>query len=530
MARRRPRAPHLLAWTARSIAVLSGLATLLVAILIIHPWLSGTNDPDSMSTVLYWQRITSGQRLEVTVLTTPKPLLTVIFGVSWTLFHDWRLLVWETIAVHALGVAAGTRLAQRVGGIAAAVFVAATLIASSAELAEVSQANSLPWALLGWLVAALALTARPRRFWIAGVALLLAGMVRVETWILLAVATFAIAVLAVPSVRRWVPSRWPTSRSALPLLVGWLAVPAQLLHDFLLTGNPLYWLSVPTAYTKQVVPGLQAVSPLRFAHEVVIRYADTRIVVLLAAIGLGYLAYRRRWTMLLALTGLIAGVVVLLLSLAVRGIYISDRYYEEPDLGLLLAAGVGVGGLVWIVRRLVRRRFRLRSTAGLIWGGISAALVAALIVGYPGPAMQQLSERITRLQDASRDYESIAPKLRAYAAAATGPPPPATPAAGGFTEVATRTALLVVPRPFQRRIAVELDLSLTWLADSKVAFLQSPPAQALKPGQYVYLDVRLDDPQRIFAVLEVSRPTSLGGRLLVPVFVKQGKVWLLHVE
>jgi len=483
-----------------------------------------------MATVLYWQRITSGQRLEVTVLTTPKPLLTIIFGASWSLFHDWRVLVWETIAVQGLAVAAATRLAHRFAGLPAAVFVGATLVGSSAELAEVSQANSLPWALLGWLVAGVALTARPRRYRIAGLALLLAGMTRIETWILLTVVIIAIAVLATPTVRRWAPPHWPAPRTALPLLVAWLAIPVQLLHDFLLTGNPLYWLSVPTAYTKLEVPDLRAISPLHFAHDLVARYADMRILVLLAAIGFGYLAFRRRWTMLLGLGGTMVGVLVLLLSLAVRGIYISDRYYEEPDLALLFAGGIGVGALVWMARRLLRGRSGLLRRAGLAWGGAAVALVAALLVANPGPAMHELVERVGQLQDASRDYESIVPLLRADTATAKGSAPPAAPAAAGFTEVATQTAILIVPRPFQRRIAVELGLSLTLLADSRVAFVHTSPALALHPGQHVYHDARLDVTHQLFAALEVDRITELGDLRLVPVVVKRGQVWLLDVE
>ena len=100
-------------------AAVVGVIAAAVAFVAIHAWLPGTNDPDSMSSVLYFQRIAAGQHLEVTVLTAPKPLLTLVFGVTWNLVHDWRAIVWETIAIHGIGVALAARLASRIGGLAA---------------------------------------------------------------------------------------------------------------------------------------------------------------------------------------------------------------------------------------------------------------------------------------------------------------------------------------------------------------------------------------------------------------------------
>jgi hypothetical protein len=102
--------------------VAAGLVAVVVVSVVGRAWLAGTNDPDSMNSVLYFQRILGGERLEVTVLTTPKPLLTVLYGASWDLFHDWRTLVWLTIAAHGVGVAASVRLATRLAGVAAGAF------------------------------------------------------------------------------------------------------------------------------------------------------------------------------------------------------------------------------------------------------------------------------------------------------------------------------------------------------------------------------------------------------------------------
>jgi hypothetical protein len=503
----------------------AGLVAALVALLSIRAWLAGTNDADSMATVLYFQRILSGQHLEVTVLTTPKPLLTVIYGVTWSLFHDWRAIVWQTIAIHALGVALATRLAVRLAGIPAGVFVAVALIASSTELAEVSQANSLPWALAGWAIAGLAITSQPRRLGLAGVALGLAGMVRIETWVILAAGTLGIALLAVPAVRSRAPSSWPSVRSTFPLLMGWLAVPTQLLHDALLTGNPLYWLSVPSAYTALVTPHLAPVGPLHFARQLLDRYAAVPWIVLLAVIGFEYLFRRRRWGVLLGLTGLVAGVWVLLSSLAMRAIFVSDRYYEEPKLGLLFAAGIGVGALA---RVALQAPNRFRPAVGVAaW---AASAVIALLLSLPGPLTPELAQRMAGQQVASYNLESVMPRVRGIMSHVQGPAPPPITGERGFTRVNPLAATIFVPRPLQRRIAIELGVPLTRLADSTESFRFRPAADLLSAGQFVYHDARIDAPPALFQELEITGPAQLGSVHLVPIVYRPGAYWLLAVD
>ena len=512
------------------LAALAGTVALLVAFVGTRAWLAGTNDPDSMSSVLYFQRLISGQRLEVTVLTTPKPLHTLVYGLSWVLFHDWRTIVWETIVVHAAGVVLATRLATRLAGVPAGVFIAVALILSSSELAEVSQANSLPWALTGWLVAALALTSKPRRFGVAGLALLLAGTARIETWLIMAAATAAILTLAVPWVRSRAPAGWPSTRASLPLLIGWLAVPVQLLHDFLLTGNPLYWAGVPSAYTLLVTPHLAPVSPLHFAQTLVERYGATPWLMLLAALGVIHLAWQRRWAILVGLGGLVAGSLALIGSLAVRAVFISDRYYEEPTLGIVLAAAIGFGGVVAGLIAVGRRRGASPTVLAVIWtvASVAAAGGAAAVAAERNPLTPTLAARIVSLQGASSNLESVMPQLRRLVSAG-GAIPPALPATKGVTVINPTTATLYVPRSFQRRIAVELGVPLTRLADSSVLWTLRP-ASILRPGQFMYHDPLADGSSGPYRLLEVSRPTAVGPLRLVPIAHPPGRYWLLRVE
>ena len=509
------------------LSVLFGLVATVIAGLLIRPWLAGTNDPDSMSSVLYFQRILTGQHLEVTVLTTPKPLLTLLYGAAWAVFQDWRTLVWATLAIHGITVTLATRLAWRLGGAAAAIFVGVALMASGAELREVAQANSLPWALLGWTVAAFAVTGTPRRFGVAGAALLLAGLARIETWVILGAVTAALAALSLPAVRRRAPESWPSVTASAPILLGWLAVPIQLVHDLLLTGNPGYWLTVPTAY-RELTPGVGAGAHFQVAIS----------LALLALVGAAYLGMQRRWAMLIGLGGLVVGILAFLALLSRRGTYIDRRYFEEPIVGLLFAGAIGFAGMVVILRAgLVRMagtgpwRSALGSKGLRVVGWVfvvAAAVGLAAHVSRPGTLAPSIEAQFRTLQEASANLETVMPRMRDVMATVKTPVPAAEPAGHGFSVVNPRLATIFVPRSLQRRIALELDVPLTRLADSTVAFETVPAGQLLRPGQYIYHDA-IVDPKTLLAFFEVTEPTRYKSLGLEPIVYRPEQYWLIRV-
>ena len=505
--------------------IAAGLLAVVVAAIIGRAWLSGTNDPDSIDSVLYFQRIVAGQRLEVTVLTTPKPLLTLLYGAAWSLMHDWRILVWLTAAVNGAAVAFATRLAARLAGPAAGAFIAAALIASPIELTEVTHANSLPWALAGWALAGVAVTASPPRFLLAGVALLLAGMARTETWVICAAVTLALVIRAIPPVRRRLPPGSPSARAVLPVLLAWLAVPVQWVHDYLLTGNPLHTLGVPAAYTRLLLPNLAQIGPLAFLRSLVVRYEAIPIIIALAFVGIGYLGLRRRWSILIPLLALVVGVLGLLGVLAWRAVYVSFRYYEEPGMGLVFAAAIGAGALTQLFLRTVGSPAR---PAAVISSTLMVLLALALTL--PGGAMGQLIQRTGQLQIASQSVESVLPDVRRIVESAKGVPPAAVVRPDGIRTVDIERVPVFVPGPFWGRIAIELGVPLTELGDSGLAFLSAPPDQVLRSGQAIYHDAFLDAPPAIFHALEVTQPASIGNVPVVPIAVRPGAYWLLRVE
>lgn len=99
------------------LAIVCGLLAVGISAVLINPAGPATSDPDSAASVLFFQRIASGTRLEVFVATTPKPLLSLVYGATWALLGDWRFLIGETLAVFGVAVAAGVVMVRRIAGL-----------------------------------------------------------------------------------------------------------------------------------------------------------------------------------------------------------------------------------------------------------------------------------------------------------------------------------------------------------------------------------------------------------------------------
>ena len=132
-------APDFASRLARAVAALTSRPALLAALvalgsvvalwLAIDPLARPTSDPDASASVLYFNRIVGGQRLEAFWPTTPKPLLTLIYGLSWWPTNDWRSLAIVTIVAGGLAVGLAARFAARMGGAGAAVLLTVGLLA-----------------------------------------------------------------------------------------------------------------------------------------------------------------------------------------------------------------------------------------------------------------------------------------------------------------------------------------------------------------------------------------------------------------
>ena len=310
-----------------------------------------TLDPDEHAAVLYLDRLVAGERLEEPLLSSPKPLLTVVHGLAWRAGHDWRLLEALTVAAFALAVVCLARAAARLGGLPAAAATVLAVAGSGPLVLQAARGNSMVFALAGWSVALDALTrgtgrdqGGPGPAWgLAAAALLGAGLARAESWLLLPLAAAYGLVAWRRGDRR---AAWLLLPLAAPLL--WLA------HDWLLTGDPLYAVRVPGRYT-DLVSGRQVVPPADWLTLVARRYAADPLLLALAAAGVAWLLRRRAWLWLAALGATGIGVLALLGLQAWQGTYVSWRYYDPADVALRLAAALGAAALAsWVAGRLGR--------------------------------------------------------------------------------------------------------------------------------------------------------------------------------
>jgi len=658
------------------IAAFVAIAWCVVTLDLLGP---ATIDPDASSSVLYFDRIVSGHRLEGFVPTTPKPLLTVVFGVSWGLAHDWRLLTWETVLAWGLAVGATTafvaRVAARVAvprftrsaapgsgrfamtrprraadsgppadrssgatppgtdappgadappgmdassvfappgadgssavvppgapdaaapgavaaqgapraaaaaaaaGILAAVagasFTTAALIGSSDLMLEVSRANSLVWALAGWSIAGLAVTARPMRPRLAGGALLLAGLCRFETLALAAVAVIAVALwqrtapgaesTLVPGIAetaeqtqaRTAAVRARTRTSAIVgAFLAVFAIVLALVHDWLLTGDPLYWLSVPSRYTALFNPGLESIGPLAFAGTLFGRLAPEWPLIVLAAVGVAALIRARAWLPLAGIAAVGLGEIALLFWLAFRATYISNRYYEPIALALIVAAGIGVGWLAsrFPVARLEPGRLGTEhpqagqlaaahpqaghlaaahpqpghTAAGLPPAahlGAGRRAIAAVMATAAVAAIAGIAVTWPALPWDRRATTELADVRRAAAHLATVRPSLEESLAAGVTQ-------LLVPSRDVSRVSVETGESLDRIVNS-YAVLLNRGVKGLEPGQVVFHDAAADRPVALYRPLEVDPEASVGGNTIVRLEPRLAEIWLLSVR
>jgi hypothetical protein len=493
------------------LGLVAGVVAIAWALLVLDPLGPATIDPDASSSVLYFDRIVSGQRLEAFVPTTPKPLLTFEYGLAWIGTQDWRWLVWLTILVAGVAVGSTAVLVSRLAaarlwdgnaaGLAAAAFVTAALLGSSDLMLEVSRANSLVWALAGWSIAGLAITEAPMRPRLAGVALLLAGLVRFETLAIDAVALAAVGLVA-----------WRCRQLSLrdPAVVGvaiaFGALPIAMLHDWLLSGDPFYWLAVPARYTAIFNPGLAPIDPIAYAGVLGGRLAAQWPLVALGALGVYALVRLREWLALAGIAALGLGVAALLVWLAWRGLYISNRYYEPIDLALIVLAAIGIGrpaGMVVGSLRQEHRRVIAVAAAGL-------AIAAGVAVTWPAlPWDRRAATELSDVRRASAHAEALMPDLRGILAA-------------GVTE-------LLVPSRDVSRVAVETGEPLTRVLNSYAVLLDGG-VEALTPGQVVFHDAAADRPAALYRPLEIDNRAMVGGNTIVRLDPRAPEIWLLSVQ
>jgi hypothetical protein len=457
-------------------------------------------DPDEYAAALYFDDLTGGRRLGEFLLSAPKPLLTLVHGLAWTVTHDWRAGTALTVAAFALAVTALARAAWRLAGPPAALAVTLALVGSGALVLQVARGNSVIWALAGWAVALDALARPSRRWGVAAVALLLAGLARAEGWLLLPPA----ALLGVIAWRRG-------ERRALLLLVPLAAPLLWLGHDLLLTGDPLYSLEVPGRYT-DLVSGREVIPPAAWLEMVARRYARSPLLAALALLGVVWLARRHAWLWLGGLGVVTAGVLGMLGVEAWRGTYISFRYYDPADAGVRVLAALGLAWLVTAAAGWLQRRDRWRPAgAGLAIAAAGAAGVVMAAACWPlAPVDPGVRPTLDRSGRSSRNTASAIRALR--------------PVAGSPASV------VVVSGPQRYRVALELGLPLGRVRDLYLGVRGQPLQRVLSGAAAVYHDSGGDQLGAALEPLEVTAAGRVGALRVEPLLTDPGRgLYVLQV-
>jgi len=469
---------------------------------------------DAASSVLYFDRLASGQRLEAWVATTSKPLQTLLDGALYSVFGDWRSLSVVGTVEYAAMVALAAALAWRVAGPVAAGLAGVGLIGSAQLLEDGALAYATPWAVLLWAIAGLALArgasgsvgggadrgtgtasgvgAGGRRWSVAGFALLLAALLRIETFLILGMAAVALAAWAALGGRRPGIERPP--RAAALVLVGFGALPILCLHDWLLTGRPLYWLDVSSIVSTAISDSVKSAPEL--FKQLAGHYAGSpaRLAALtLAVLGLVDLLRRRQWAVAAGLLAIGPGLVAFLELLALRHTYVSTRYQIPGDVAVVFGAAIGADAVARVAlarATLARAGATARMQAGSLPRAAGAALagaaIAVLIASPFGPINTDVRSSIDQsiaLQSNARD---ALPEIRAAVDALSDRP------ARVLTDVEKPNSgpqpRLYVPALLVPQMAVELDLPV-WAVHEDTPNAGNLPAARLTEPLVVYVDL-----------------------------------------
>ena len=509
-------------------ATIGALAASAVLAAMIRPLHVGPVGFDSAASVIHFDRIVSGTRLEAFVTTTPKPLLTLVYGLTHAIVPDWRAISLITIGAFALAVIAGVLVVTRaVPGAprwVAIVAIPLVLLGSPRLAVDVGLAYPVAWALVGWLAAGLAAMGPRPRPWIVGLALMLATLARLETVVVTGALALALIFEIARSLRRGTSpgptigrQAWDVRSLAIATAVAAMALPVMLIHDWLLTGDPWFWVSVSTAYSNA---SASVPTPREVVHAGAVILVARPIPVLLALIGLRALSREGR-PLLVGLLALGPGLGAMLVLLAARGTYVSSRYYAGIEIALAVAAAVGATAIARAVVTRAQTTYAVRSTPSIAAAAIvSAFVVAASALGGPfAPLSASVSSAMRSQLATTRLGDLVVPivaPLLAPESLVAGQPAPAE-----------ATPWLYVPGLLRPRLAVDLDLPLWAVAGMNPSILT--PGSGVRPGS-VIVHSHLDAPRGTYQVLETGGKVIVGSHRAETVATPEPGAWILLVN
>ena len=292
----------------------------------------------------------------------------------------------------------------RMAGRTAGVFAFVAILGTRALLLDASVAYGVSWAACWLLLAGFALTAERSRYGLAGIALCLAALTRLEVMVVVggAVAIVAAATLIAPRIRHSAP-RPPSLVSGRGTCRHSSDVPARLAAHRgrdVLDDSIRELLGLPHAIGQ---------GPGALGGWLVTRYLPMIVLVALALAGVMALWQRGQAAIALGLILLIPGIVAFQFVLSIRGTYVSDRYLFLVDLALAFAAAAGFATLRVVGLSNSKLRSRVASAIALV-----AVVAVAMGAGGPfAPADPEVQRQVAAQRSASANLQAAEPILRA---------------------------------------------------------------------------------------------------------------------
>lgn len=489
-------------WVVAAVCLVIGLA-------IVRPFTDVPISYDAQATVTYFDRLIRGVRLEQAMSTTPKPFLTIVEGLAYKVTGNWLLIVWLTMLAQASAAGLVTEVGRRVAGTSAGIAAGLAVAGTPLLIEDAAFGSAVAWALLFWAVAAVLLSNRRARPGLAGFALLLAALCRIETLVIVAVVALAVA------WARFGPWVLPGTRPVVPgrlwLVVGlpFMALPVMLVHDWLLIGDPFYWMKVSERYSENARLVGIVLGPVERVLWFVRRYRHVLPFLILGLVGAIVLIRDRRWGLLTGLVAMGPGIAAFIVLLAFRGLYAPERYALPVDLALYFLAAVGFGRLLDLAAGRISPR---RDVRGAVSGAAFAVVMIVFGVAGWGPFSQATIGRIADLRILNENAARVEVLL-----------------AETIDQRAGATVSLAVPTAVRPRLTMDLGLPLGSVASLSLAWLDAATAP-LQAGQLIYHDRRGDIPGGQFTPIERNGPVVIGRFTLEPLLIDAGRgVWVYEV-
>jgi hypothetical protein len=478
---------------------------LAVGFVLVHPLTASPVGYDTAGSVLYFERLLHGQILEQPYGATPKPAMTLIDGLLYSI-RGWTAISLAAVAVYAAVATLGAELARRLAGSTAGVFAFVALLGSRPLILDASRAYAVGCASLWLILAGFALRAERPRYVVIGLALAMAALTRLECIVAVIGAVGAVAAW------HWLGPRCglrPAPRSAWFVALGLLAIPIMLVHDWLLIRNPFYWASVSANYSDTYATSV--LSPAALANWLVLHYLDLSVLVALACLGILVLVQRRSMAVAIGLLLLGPGIGAFLMLLAAHGTYVSARYVYLIDLAVTFGAAVGFS-VVRAARVPGRIGQRRQLMTALAW--ICAAAVGAGAGGPFGPLDSATRGEVFDQQTVSANVHAVEPVLRRELQA---------------DHAAAVTPEILAPGLWTGLLIVDLGLQIPAVGAPRfTADGAAYDSSQLHGGELIYHDRTGDPANAADAALEAGGPVRMGAFTLVPIDSDATAGWWIY--